>query len=89
MSAIQNKPKWIEKLQLRYYNRKIKKLNTVERLIWADRHPTAKKLLALRGMSDLSILELASLPRRKIDVDIHQALITSCLHKNERRVKEQ
>lgn len=89
MSAIQKTSKWIENLQLRYYNRKLKKLSTVERLVWADYHPIAKRLLGLRGMNDLSILELASLPRKKIDADIHQALITSCLYKDEGRAKEQ
>ena len=88
MSAIQKTSKWIKNLQLRYYNRKLKKLSNVERLVWADYHPIVKRLLGLRGMNDLSILELSSLPRKEIDVDIQQALIKSCLYKDEGRAKE-
>ena len=53
---------WIERIQVWCYKQKVKKLNTIEMLYWSDKHPAAKKLLNLRGMSDLSILEKASLP---------------------------
>lgn len=48
------------KSQKRYFQWKVKKLSYKERLIWADNHPKAKKLLGIKGFNDLSILEKAS-----------------------------
>lgn len=37
-------------------------MSPTQRFRWADEHPELKKLLGLRGLSELSILEKASLP---------------------------
>ena len=81
MSAIKASfREYFEKVQIWYYKRELRKMSELEKLIWADKHPTAKRLLGLRGWSQLSILERSCFsPSFNRTIDEHQCLTNSCL----------
>ena len=60
-------------VRLWYYRTKIKGMTKEEILKWADEHPYAKKLLGLRGYSELLLGEVIALSlfHSNADVDIY------------------
>lgn len=59
-------------LRIRYYQQQLKKMSPIERYAWADEHPAAKRLLGLRGLSDLSLAEKATFYLAESDEKKHE-----------------
>ena len=55
----------LRRLQAKYYEHVLSRMSIPDRYYWADKHPHAKKLWGLRGYSELSLVEKASMGVRK------------------------